>query len=114
MLDVSLGDIATILKFYSAERPSVLRTYIYGSRVSGTPRDDSDIDIAMELDPAFRPPLWDVLVDWDIEHGRFQQELQALISLQVHHTHFYTGMFTDYVESAARAGMLVYERQHVA
>jgi predicted nucleotidyltransferase len=107
---MSVDDIAAILRAYSAERPSVLRTYIYGSRISGNPRPDSDVDIAMELDPAFRPADWNVMVDWLTEHEKFRQELQELISLPVHHTHFYTGMMTDYVEESARAGLLVYER----
>ena len=51
-----------------AEKPEVLAAYVFGSTVSGHVRSNSDVDIAVLLDPAFveRLPLryrTDLIVD---------------------------------------------------
>jgi predicted nucleotidyltransferase len=41
-----------ILRTWAASQPLVGMLYVFGSRTRGTARPDSDLDVAIELDPA--------------------------------------------------------------
>jgi predicted nucleotidyltransferase len=51
-------DEATLAQFCEAHH--IHRLSLFGSRLKGTPRADSDIDLLVEFDPANIPSLFDI------------------------------------------------------
>lgn len=42
---------AAVLRAWAKTTPSVRHVYLYGSRISGESRSESDLDVAIDLDP---------------------------------------------------------------
>jgi predicted nucleotidyltransferase len=53
---VTLDEIADLVTRWAATEPLIRRAYLFGSRVKGTHRRDSDLDVAVvhDIDPAIR------------------------------------------------------------
>lgn len=45
----ALEELATIVRGWAAKHSRVSKVYLFGSRVKGTNREDSDLDVAIEL-----------------------------------------------------------------
>ena len=55
--------------------------WVFGSRLRGTYRDDSDLDVALEIDPL--PKDEDVLTSWIPESSAWETELGNLVPYRV-------------------------------
>lgn len=58
-----------------ASLPTVSRAWVFGSRATGTARDDSDLDIGVELDPHDG----DVLSEWIVMAQTWRDRLNAAV-----------------------------------
>lgn len=74
------------LRAWAARKPRIRRVSLFGSRVKGTHRADSDLDIAIELEPGEDSNA--TLTVWMHESDAWKEELAALflfpIDLQWH------------------------------
>jgi predicted nucleotidyltransferase len=110
-LDTALREAANSLINYSKSNPDILRVWLFGSRIGGEPRPDSDLDVAMELDRRAMPQDWSPFETWAAEHEKFQSEIQPLLKLLLHHAHFYHGQTIGReMEEALEEGCLIFSR----
>ena len=88
--------------------PSIRRVWLYGSRVKGNARPDSDLDVAVEIDPqAFRgqPPFaW-----WIFESTAMKTALAPLISVAPDVQQYLPSNLAVF-SAVAEHGILVYEK----
>lgn len=78
---MELSSIRTIVARWAASQSLVLKAWIFGSRVRGTSRSDSDVDIAIEVRtlPGDSGPL----VTFMFEEDKLKRSLQAVLPLNV-------------------------------
>jgi predicted nucleotidyltransferase len=78
---MELARITTLVAHWAASEPVILRAWIFGSRVRGTSRDDSDVDIAIEVStlPGDSSPF----VTFIHEKKRLRGAIQACLKLEV-------------------------------
>ena len=76
-----------IIRGWAATKQFVAAIHVFGSRVSGTHRPDSDLDVAIGLTVTDEGEALDV---WMAENGNWQTELGALlpwtIDLDLYHS----------------------------
>lgn len=102
--NADLEYLAELVRAWAAGRPSIVRLWFYGSRVRGTHRPDSDLDVAHLID---RLPIGQPAEVFEAVQRVWQAELSALLDVRVHLLSCHTGK----VDSAVRAeGLLVYDR----
>jgi predicted nucleotidyltransferase len=113
IIQTRLNEAKAVLVEYAQRNPSILRVWLFGSYIHGTPDVESDLDVLMELDPSTRPERWS-RATWHIEHERLQVEIQPLISCELHQAHFYTRWFDPEMKQNALNGRMIYESQNCA
>ena len=67
------------LRTWAVGQPSIAELYAYGSRVAGTERDDSDLDIAVTLDL----PNHQLHANWFQHYVAWERELSHLMGYTV-------------------------------
>ena len=98
----------TILRDWAASNAYIKKVYIYGSRCRLDYREDSDLDVAVEIIPkesdgnsfsvfAFESPSW-------IDH------LQPKLPYKLHLKGYYGEESPDVTAGVARSSILVYEK----
>ena len=92
---------------WAQSKPSVRRLWLFGSRAAGKPRRDSDIDIAIEIDPLQCPEA--IAQFRDDTFPRWRCELQALSQFAVH-LEPWAGEGTNIASYVRSSGQLLYER----
>lgn len=82
---MELSQIARLVSWWARGKPLVKRVYLFGSRVRGDHGPDSDVDIAVELDPAVFRGVDESggLATWMFETKEWKEELEKLIPLKV-------------------------------
>ena len=96
------------LAVWAEGKPTVRRAWIYGSRLRGTQRHDSDLDLALEIDPL--DTTNETLAEWMTESDEWRNELKELAQLDVQ-LEWYGGEATPKVLGfLSCCSMLVYER----
>jgi predicted nucleotidyltransferase len=96
---------------YAETRPAVLRIWLFGSRIHGKPTENSDLDIAIELDPKHRPPGYSYPENWPPENATFTNEIQPLISFPVHVSQLYSDCYEPDLRESIAKGWLIFDRQ---
>lgn len=93
-------------------KPLVKRVYLFGSRVRGDNRPESDIDIAVELDPsAFRgADESGGLATWMFEAQAWREELKQLIPMKIQLERYHPGQTPTIEKGLARSSQLIYEK----
>lgn len=104
--------IAAVLTVWAKQKPLIGRVFVFGSRVRGDHRPDSDIDIAVELDPEhFRGTDesggW---ATWMLETDGWKEELQKLLPFNVQLERYHTDQTPTIACGLARSSVLVYEK----
>ena len=101
-----------IVAKWAACKPLIRRAFIFGSRVRGDNRQDSDIDIAVELDPAeFRgADESGGLATWMFETKGWKDELQQLIPYKVQLERYHPDQTPTVASGLERSSTLVYEK----
>ena len=98
---------------WAGQKPLIKRVFIFGSRVRGDHRFDSDLDVAIELDPAEYQSSDESggLATWMIETEEWKGEIQALIPYEIH-LHQFSGNQTPTIrDGLKRSSRLVYEKE---
>lgn len=106
-MDIPESDIRAIKK-WAASNPLIIRAWVFGSRVKGTNRKDSDLDVAIEHgvmkgdSNAFTTAI--------AEKDKWKKQLEAMISLTLDLQSYLPGK-TIRIESAiSDASVLIYEK----
>jgi predicted nucleotidyltransferase len=102
------NDVQTTLADWAARTPTVRRVWVFGSRARGTHRPDSDIDIAVELEPVADSE--ETLLVWMANSEKWRSQLQDRISMPVDLEWFDPNGGTGTIRAALdEAKTLVYE-----
>lgn len=70
------------LQKWASKRPEVVRVLVYGSRVRGEQREDSDLDVAIELIKSNKGDT--PFAIWLHESTDWQMELQSFVPWRLH------------------------------
>lgn len=89
--------------------PKVLRVWLFGSRATNTHREDSDVDIAVELDRSLLKGE-DPFTHWMFENKRMLATLQPLIAGEIDFQLYQLGGTPHVVSYVAENGVLLYEK----
>lgn len=110
---MELPQIAAVLAVWAKGKPLIRRVFIFGSRVRGDHRLDSDVDIAVELNPDhFRgTDESGGLATWMFETGEWRDELQKLFPFEVQLERYHANQTPTIATGLVRSSMLVYEKQ---
>lgn len=82
MLEDTLFDAIHALRSWAENQPHVKRLWVFGSRLKGTQRVDSDLDVAMEIDPIGGDES--AAVTWVVHRQEWERALTTLTSYNVH------------------------------
>lgn len=109
MIDDNLLQLVIVLRDWAAENPFVRRLWVFGSRLRGNQRDDSDIDVALEIDPIGNDEI--PLTSWISSSDRWREELQPKLPHQLD-LQFYdsTDQKSHVVQYINCCSALIYER----
>ena len=103
----NLSPAAETLRAWASEKPFVRRVWIYGSRAKGTPKPDSDLDVALEIDPVGNDE--GSYTSFLHEAEGWRAELRPQLEYQLH-LKWYDASNAPVREGVNSAGILVYER----
>ena len=108
MTAIETGVVDSIAR-WAAENPEVRRVWVFGSRAKDTHRPDSDIDVAVELEPVADSE--ETLTRWIAHAEVWNAQLQNLIAPQVDLEWFDPDGSTPSIEAGLNdSKVLVYER----
>jgi predicted nucleotidyltransferase len=89
--------------------PRIRRVWLFGSRAKGTNRPDSDINIAVEVEPVVDSE--ETLVVWAANSPKWKAQLQEKLTMPVDLEWFDPDGSTPKVRGALReSSVLIYER----
>ncbi|MBN8727697.1 MAG: nucleotidyltransferase domain-containing protein [Xanthomonadales bacterium] len=103
----SVQELGSIVKTWAEAQPRVSAAYLYGSRVKGTHRGDSDLDVAVELLTRHGKP--GSLLDWLQLADELKQSLGALLPVPLDLWQYRNQVQTPCVHEGLSSGsVLVY------
>jgi predicted nucleotidyltransferase len=78
---MQLTEMQALLSTWAAERPLVNRLWLFGSRVRGDHRPDSDVDVAVELDMSVAKGVDESggMATWAFDTKLWKPELELLL-----------------------------------
>jgi predicted nucleotidyltransferase len=98
-VNLSEEDRAKIVS-WAETHPEIQRVWLYGSRARGNNQEDSDIDLAIEMD----------FVEWFEWYSKFEENCDLLLSHKVDLEWYAEEADLKYVgEGVRRDGVLLYE-----
>ncbi len=106
-------DVASdMLIKWATNNQLVSRLWLFGSRVRGENRPDSDIDIAIELDMSAVKGTDDSggMATWAFEANKWKSELEHLFSLPVDLQNYKAGETNAIQRGLDRSSILVYKK----
>lgn len=109
---MNLPHVASLVSTWARAKPLVKRVYLFGSRVRGDHGADSDLDIAVELDPAVFQGADESggLATWMFESKGWKGELETLIPLNVQLERYHPDQTPTVGQGLAQSSKLVYEK----
>lgn len=109
---MEVSQVAGVISTWARGKSLVKRAYIFGSRVRGDHQPDSDIDIAVELDPDVFQGADESggLATWMFETKGWKEELETLICLKVQLERYHPNQTPTVRRGLARSSQLVYEK----
>lgn len=106
---MGIEQLGEIVAKWAASQPRVIRAYLYGSRVRGSHREDSDLDVAIEIEPL--PGDSSAFATWISEASDLRQSLAPLLPVPVDLEWYGSDHETPTIHHGITAGsLLVYER----
>lgn len=110
---MDLSDAARRVARWARREPLVLRVYFFGSRVKGMYRPESDLDVAIEIDPEQVPTDTDaeLISCWFAHKGQWQKALQSRLAMPVDLDWHHPRRCDAVRRGLAEAGRLVYEKK---
>ena len=104
-VDDELFSTVQRLRDWAASHLLVKRVWIYGSRLRGTQKSESDLDVCIEIDPLSTDEETQLI--WMDEKERWLEDLESLSPYKIHLEMYGTPNVSEYIESCS---MLIYER----
>jgi len=110
---MEMEKIKEVLNKWAADKAPITKVYIFGSRVKGDFRPDSDLDVALELYPI--PGGEDAAtLFWMTEEPKWKSELQPRLPY-ILHLHYFEGDNTPTIKEGIRvSGVAVYNKNEWA
>lgn len=110
---MQLVEIRTLLAAWAAEKPLINRLWLFGSRVRGENRHNSDVDVAIELDMSATKGIDESggVATWTFDTTMWKPELEGLLSLAVDLQRYKTGETNVIQAGLDHSSILVYEKQ---
>jgi predicted nucleotidyltransferase len=107
-----LSAIQKLLSTWAVGKPLVNRLWLFGSRVRGEHRPDSDIDVAIELDMSVAKGADESggFATWAIDTKPWKPELELLLSTVVDLQRYKSGETRIIQAGLDQASILVYEK----
>jgi uncharacterized protein len=103
------NNVAESIAQWAVENPEVRRVWVFGSRLKGTHRRDSHIDIAVELEPVADSE--ETLARWIVHSDLWKSQLQSRIAAKIDLEWFDPDGSTRTIEAGLNeAKVLIYER----
>lgn len=86
----TLDALLVIVSGWASQKSLIKRVHLFGSRVRGDNGADSDLDVAVELDPNEFEACDESggIATWMFETGAWKAELQSLTGIEVQLQHF--------------------------
>ena len=98
-----------VLRAWALATPCVRKVSIFGSWAKGTSRDDSDLDVAVEIDPVGSDES--AYVSWFHEKAPWHTELQQQLDVKLDLEWFDpAGSTPTIAKGLSEANVVVYER----
>ncbi len=106
---MGIEELKAIIAQWAHDEPLVTKAYIFGSRVRNDFRDDSDLDVAVEI--RTMPGDSNVLATWIGEHKSMEKRLAKLIPYKLQLENL-DGENTPTVQNGVReSGIMVYSEE---
>jgi predicted nucleotidyltransferase len=106
------ADVRNAIIAWAERTPRVRRVWVLGSRMNGNPRDDDEIDLAIEVEPVVDSE--ETLAVWLAQQDKWRSQLQQQIDTAVGLEWFDPDGSTPRVHKALNEGAeLIYERAEV-
>jgi predicted nucleotidyltransferase len=102
---MGLVELGSIVEKWASSQPLVTRAILYGSRVKGTHRPDSDLDVAIELTPL--PGDGSTLATWFGEESRLTASLAPLLPVPLDLEWYGDAELTPTIHRGLEAGSVV-------
>ena len=110
---MQLAEMLALLTAWATEKPLVGRLWLFGSRVRGNHRSDSDVDVAIELDMSAAKGVDESggMATWAFETKQWKPELEDLLSLIVDLQRYKAGETNIIQAGLDQSSILVYEKK---
>jgi predicted nucleotidyltransferase len=107
-----LDEMQVLLSIWAAETPLVKRLWLFGSRVRGEHREDSDVDVAIELDMTAVKGVDESagMATWAFDTMTWKPELELLLSRVVDLQRYKAGETNIIQAGLDQSSVLVYEK----
>lgn len=110
---MELDSIRATVASWASKQPIVQRAWIFGSRVRGTERPDSDVDIAIEV--AQLPGDETAFCTFICESDALSEDLQRVVPIQVHLVWHGGPTLTPTVHAGLQeSSILAYDRANIS
>lgn len=109
---MEVSEVAKVISAWAREKPLIKRIHLFGSRVRGDHRPDSDIDIAVELDPDVFQGVDESggLATWMFEAKGWKRELEEFIYLKIQLERYHVDQTPTIGKALAQSSQIVYEK----
>ena len=98
-----------VLREWASATPCVRKVWIFGSRATGTFRDNSDLDVAVQIDPINRDET--AYASWFHEKGGWQAQLQRQLNVKLDLEWFDpSGSTPTIAKGLSEGSVVIYER----
>jgi predicted nucleotidyltransferase len=110
---MQLAEMLALLTAWATEKPLVGRLWLFGSRVRGNHRSDSDVDVAIELDMSAAKGVDESggMATWAFDTKQWKPELEDLLSLIVDLQRYKVGETNIIQAGLDQSSILVYEKK---
>jgi predicted nucleotidyltransferase len=109
---MEIEKVKSVLSAWAKPNPLIQRVFVFGSRVRSDHRPDSDLDVAIELDPKACEAIDETrgFATWATENRRWAKELQKLLPFQLQ-LEYYEGEGSPTIQAGiTRSSVLAYEK----